>query len=415
MSVSHACFKSIRNTLFSHIQRLPFRWHTEHQTGEIIQRCTSDVEVIRTFVTNQCLEAFRVIFLVFVSFTLMFPMSVKISLVAMAFLPVVVSYSLFYYSKMAQRFLAADEAEGILTTTVQENLTGVRVVRAFGREAYEVERFDEKNEAFSLLWIKLGQLMSLFWASGDLLSGLQVMAVLIVGVIETVAGSITPGTLLAFLSYNAAMIWPVRGLGRVLSEMSKAGVSIDRICEILDAEEEQPPTDPQVPDWKGDIVFEHVSFRYNGEEPVLKDVSFTIPHGKTFAVLGSTGSGKSTIAALLTRLYDLGPGEGRITIGGIDIRNIPQQELREKIGLVLQETFLYSKTVEENIKVTAPTADREEVRQAARIASVDQALAEMALGYDTVVGERGVTLSGGQKQRVAIARSTVGREIWQEN
>ena len=406
---SEGFVKSIRNTLFSHIQRLPFRWHTEHQTGEIIQRCTSDVEVIRTFVTNQCLEAFRVIFLVFVSFTLMFPMSVKISLVAMAFLPVVVSYSLFYYSKMAQRFLAADEAEGILTTTVQENLTGVRVVRAFGREAYEVERFDEKNEAFSLLWIKLGQLMSIFWASGDLLSGLQVMAVLIVGVIETVAGSITPGTLLAFLSYNAAMIWPVRGLGRVLSEMSKAGVSIDRIREILDAEEEQPPTDPQAPDWKGDIVFEHVTFRYNGEEPVLKDVSFTIPNGKTFAVLGSTGSGKSTIAALLTRLYDLGPGEGRITIGGIDIRNIPQQELREKIGLVLQETFLYSKTVEENIKVTAPTADREEVRQVARIASVDQALAEMALGYDTVVGERGVTLSGGQKQRVAIARTLLRR------
>ena len=397
--------KSIRDTLFGHIQRLPFAWHTGHQTGEIIQRCTSDVEVIRNFVTTQCLEAFRVFFLVAVSFALMFPMNAKISLVALLFLPVVVAYSLFFYRRMAQRFLDADEAEGELTTGVQENLTGVRVVRAFGREAFEVEKFDRQNGRFSELWIRLGKLMSIYWACGDLLCGFQILAVLLVGVSETVSGSITPGTLLAFLSYNAAMIWPVRSLGRVLSEMSKAGVSIDRVGEILDAEEETAPAFPQTPDWGGDIAFEHVTFGYGGEEPVLRDVSFTIPAGRTFAILGGTGSGKSTVAALLTRLYDLAPGAGRITVGGVDLRDIPREEVRRHIALVLQEPFLYSRTVEENIRAVRPAAGREEVRRAARAACVDEALAEMALGYDTVVGERGVTLSGGQKQRVAIART----------
>lgn len=397
--------KSIRDTLFGHIQRLPFAWHTSHQTGEIIQRCTSDVEVIRNFVTTQCLEAFRIFFLVAVSFALMFPMNARISLVALLFLPVVVAYSLFFYRRMAQRFLAADEAEGELTTDVQENLTGVRVVRAFGREAFEVEKFDRQNGRFSELWIRLGKLMSVYWACGDLLCGFQILAVLLVGVGETVSGAITPGTLLAFLSYNAAMIWPVRSLGRVLSEMSKAGVSIDRVGEILDAEEETTPASPRTPDWGGDIAFEHVTFGYGGEEPVLRDVSFNIPAGKTFAILGGTGSGKSTVAALLTRLYDLAPGEGRITVGDVDLRDIPRGEVRRHIALVLQEPFLYSKTVEENIRAVRPAADREEVRGAARVACVDEALAEMALGYDTVVGERGVTLSGGQKQRVAIART----------
>lgn len=397
--------KGIRDTVFAHIQRLPFAWHTSHQTGEIIQRCTSDVEVIRSFVTAQCLEAFRIVFMVIVSFSLMFSMNRKISLIAVSFLPVVLVYSLLYYAKMARRFLAADEAEGELTTDVQENLTGVRVVRAFGREKFEVEKFDRLNDRFSQLWIKLGNLMSLFWASNDMICGLQILTVMLLGVRETVAGTITAGTYMAFLTYNSSMIWPIRRLGQILSEMSKAGVSIDRVGEILDAREEQPPAEPVEPDWSGDIVFDHVSFGYDGEEPVLKDVSFTIPAGRSFAILGGTGSGKSTIAALLTRLYDLGEGQGTITIGGVDIRNFPQSAVRQGIGLVLQEPFLYSRTIEENIKATRPDADREEVRRAARIASVDQALAEMALGYDTIVGERGVTLSGGQKQRVAIART----------
>ena len=397
--------KGIRDTLYSHIQKLPFAWHTAHQTGEIIQRCTSDVEVIRRFVTGQCLEAVRIAFLILVSFTAMFLMDWRITLVAGAFLPLIFAYSFYYYSHIGRRFRVADEAEGALTADVQENLTSVRVVRAFGREHYEVEKFDRLNEHYSQLWIKLGELMSVFRGGNDLVCGTQILTVILMGIYATVGGRITAGTYIAFLTYNNSMIWPVRNLARILSDMSKAGVSIDRVSEILDAEEEQAPAQPREPDWAGDIVFDHVNFGYDNAEPVLKDVSFTIPAGKSFAILGGTGSGKSTIAALLTRLYDLEDDQGRITIGGVDIRDIPQEELRRGVGLVLQEPFLYSRTVEENIKAARPDADREEVRRTARIASVDQALAEMALGYDTVVGERGVTLSGGQKQRVAIART----------
>lgn len=399
------CFvKSIRDELYGHIQRLPFAWHTAHQTGEIIQRCTSDVEVIRSFVTNQLLEVFRTTFMVVFYLAVMWAMNRKITLVAMAFLPVIVAYSVFFYTKIASRFLAADEAEGELSTTVQENLTGVQVVRAFGRERYEIDRFDEKNEHFAQLWIRLGRLMSAYWGSGDFITGLQIMTVLLVGICETVGGNATPGEFLAFLTYNSAMVWPVRSLGRILSEMSKAGVSVDRVKYILDAEEEQEPVRPVKPSMDADIVFDHVSFGYEGQAAVLRDVCFTIPAGKTFAILGGTGSGKSTLMHLLDRLYDLPEGSGRITIGGVDIRTIPRGWLRGNIGMVLQEPFLFSRTIEENIKASRPLAGREEVRHAAATACVDRALAELSLGYETMVGERGVTLSGGQKQRVAIAR-----------
>lgn len=396
--------KALRDNLYGHIQRLPFAWHTANQTGEIIQRCTSDVDTIRNFVTNQFLEVFRTIFLVGFYLVVMFSMNMGISLIALAFLPVIIAYSAFFHSKIAKRFLQADEAEGELSTAVQENLTGVRVVRAFGREQFEVERFDKKNNRFSELWIRLGTLLSAYWASGDLITGLQIMTVLLVGVNATVGGSISTGEFLAFLSYNAALIWPVRGLGRVLSEMSKAGVSIDRVKYILDAKEEAPPQHPQQPPMNADIVFDHVTFGYEKQAPTLKDISFTIPAGSTFAILGGTGSGKSTLVHLLDRLFDLPEGGGRITIGGVDLRDIPRDYLRQNIGLVLQEPFLFSRTIEENIKATMPHSSLEEVRHAAAIACVDAALAEMSLGYDTMVGERGVTLSGGQKQRVAIAR-----------
>lgn len=396
--------KELRDQLYAHIQRLPFSWHTAHQTGEIIQRCTSDVEVIRNFITNQFLEVFRTAFLVAFYLGVMFSMNVKISLVAAAFLPVILAYSGFFYAKIAKRFLAADEAEGELSTLVQENLTGVRVVRAFGREQFEIDRFNEKNNHFASLWIRLGKLMSAYWGFGDLITGLQILTVMLVGVGETVRGTVTPGAFIAFLSYNAAMVWPVRGLGRILSEMSKAGVSITRVKYILDAEEEDGPASPKEPPMDRDIRFEHVSFGYEGESHVLRDVDFTIPAGSTFAILGGTGSGKSTLMHLLDRLYDLGPGQGRITVGGVDITDIPRPYLREHIGMVLQEPFLFSRTIEENIRATMPMASREEVRHAAAVACVDEAMAELSLGYDTMVGERGVTLSGGQKQRVSIAR-----------
>ena len=401
---SESFVKSIRDALYGHIQRLPFAWHTAHQTGEIIQRCTSDVDVIRDFVCNQMVEVARTSFLMLFYLGVMFSMNLHIALVATAFLPVVCLSSAFFYSKIADRFQEADEAEGELTTLVQENLTGVRVVRAFGREQFEGGRFQTKNGAYAKLWVELGKVLSLFWASGDLLTCMQVLIVVLAGVVETVNGGATLGEFLAFVSYNISLAWPVRSLGRVLGEMSKAGVSIDRVKYILDAREEDEPEDPVEPPMDRDIAFEHVSFGYEGQESTVKDVSFTIPAGSTFAILGGTGSGKSTLMHLLDRLYDLPQGQGRITIGGVDIRDIPRAYLRRNIGMVLQEPFLFSRTIEENIRATWPGADRESVRHAAQVACVDEAISDFASGYDTVVGERGVTLSGGQKQRVAIAR-----------
>ncbi|HEX2985308.1 MAG TPA: ABC transporter ATP-binding protein [Caproiciproducens sp.] len=401
---SEAFVKALRDRLFEHIQKLPYTWHNQNQTGEIIQRCTSDVDVIRNFVSNQMLEVFRTAFLVILSVAIMFSMNVKISLVALTFIPVVAGYSGIFYSKIAKRFRSADEAEGELSSTVQENLTGVRVVRAFGRERYEVQRFDERNNRFAGLWIRLGRLLSAYWGVGDLITGLQILTVITVGVAESVSGAITLGEFLAFVSYNSTLIWPVRGLGRILSEMSKAGVSIERVAYILDAQEEHDAPDAMQPPMNGDIVFHGINYCYEGQKPVLKDIDFTIPAGSTFAILGGTGSGKSTLMHLLDRLYDLPPECGRITIGGVDIARIKRSWLRKNIGMVLQEPFLFSRTIEENIRATRPGASHDEVRRAAQIACVDNAVDDFANGYDTIVGERGVTLSGGQKQRVAIAR-----------
>lgn len=406
--------KSIRDTLYHHTQYLPFSWHVKHQTGEIIQRCTSDVEVIRNFVCRQLPEVFRICFLIILYLGIMFSMNVPITLAATAFFPVIIGYSAFFYSKIGKRFQDADEAEGALSGTVQENLTGVRVVRAFGREKYEIDRFDKKNNAYSDLWVYLGKLMSVFWASGDLITNLQVLTVMVMGVVFAVQGRITLGEFIAFLSYNASLTWPVRSLGRIISDMSKAGVSMERVAYILEAEEEDGEAIRakasgnqelnNKPDLTGDICFHNVSFAYSPDHPVLKNINFTIPSGSTFAILGTTGSGKSTLVHLLDRLYDLPEGCGSITIGGTDIRNIDRQYLRQNIGMVLQEPFLFSRTIRKNIGITKEKLLDEEIRHAAEIACVDQSILHFTDGYDTIVGERGVTLSGGQKQRVAIAR-----------
>ena len=401
---SEGFVKGLRDALYSHIQRLPFSWHVGHNTGEIIQRCTSDVEVIRNFFTNQLLEVIRIVFMIVYYMVIMFSMDWRIALISAVFIPVVLLYSGIFYSKISKRFRTADEAEGILSTNVQENLTGVRVVRAFGRERYEVDKFNKKNSRFSELWVELGKLMSVYWALGDLMTGLQIMSVIAVGAAFAANGEISAGTLLAFISYNSSLTWPIRSLGRTLSEMSKSGVSIDRVAYILRAEEEKVLPEAKTPPMDKDIRFNDVTFSYEGLKPVLSHLSFTIPAGKTFAILGGTGSGKSTIAALLDRLYDLGPGEGSITIGGVDIREIRQDYLRENIGLVLQEPYLFSRSIGENIAITRPGAGLAGIRQATAIACVDDAIDTFSDGYDTVVGERGVTLSGGQKQRVAIAR-----------
>ena len=405
---SENSIKALRDELYGHIQKLPFSWHTAHQTGEIIQRCTSDVDVIRNFISAQMVEVFRISFLILMTVAIMFSMNVKISLVAVVFVPIIMFYSFYFSSKISKRFMDADVAEGVLSSVVQENLTGVRVVRAFGRENFEIDRFSEKNSAFSELWIRLGHMMTAFWSTGDLIMALQVLTVICVGTVSAVNGEITLGEFLAFVSYNATLSWPVRGLGKILAEMSKTGVSIDRVGYILQSEPEQESPEALTPPMDKDIVFDHVTFGYDNQKPVLDDVSFTIPAGSTFAVLGGTGSGKTTLMHLLNRLYDLEEGQGKITVGGVDINKISRSHLRKNIAIVLQEPFLFSRTIRENIGITFRGQDEdsmmEYVRAAARSACVDEAIEGFTNGYETIVGERGVTLSGGQKQRVAIAR-----------
>ena len=394
--------KSLRDALYSRIQRLPYSWHVQNSTGDIIQRCISDVEIVRAFVMDQLLELLGTLFMIVTCVVIMFTMNVKMALLATAFVPVIVGYSVLFFRHMSGRYEKADEAEGALSAVVQENLTGVRVVRAFGREKTELDKFREKNNRYTDLWLRLGDWMSAFYTLGDMMSILQVFAIVVLGVHLCVAGEVSLGVYLAFVSYTRELTLPVRRLGRTISEMSKANVSIDRLLYILESEEERSAESPAQADLHGEIRFEHVSFAYE-EKQVLRDVSFSIPGGKTLGVFGGTGSGKSTIALLLARLYD--PDTGRITIGGVDTKDMDLGELRRGVGVVLQEPFLFSRTLAENIAITREDATREDVERAAQDACLDASVGEFVNGYETVVGERGVTLSGGQKQRTAIART----------
>jgi len=396
--------KKLRDTLFHHIQYLPFSWHNAHLTGDIIQRCTEDVETIRSFISEQLLEVIRTILLIAAALVLMFSMNVTLALVFLVSVPVIILYSSLFHNKISTQFRAADEAEGDLMVDVQENLTGVRVVRAFGTEGEELSRFDRFNETFADKWIRMGGTLGLFWGIGDLATAGQLLSVVCIGSFLAAGGKMTLGELLAFISYTQTLSWPVRDLGHTLSEFSKSTVSVERLNEILDAEEEPKDEDLQAPHFPADIAFSHVNFSY-GTQAVLKDLSFAIPHGTTFGILGSTGSGKSTITYLLNRLYDLPEDNGSITIGGTDIRQINRYLLRKSIGLVLQEPFLFSKTVAENIAIASSEKELPHIRHAAALSDVDENIMEFRDSYDTLVGERGVTLSGGQKQRIAIART----------
>ena len=392
--------KTIRDTLYGHIQHLPWRWHQANPTGDIIQRCTSDVERVKTFFQEQFVIMFRIVILILLSLSCMIGLNFRLSLVAIIAFPIIVTYSFLFHNKIRERFTQCDINEGILSTIAQENLTGVRVVRAFGREAYERERFEKQNQVYTEYWMKLCRTLADFWAVGDMTSGLQIMLVVVLGSVLCVKGQLSSGEFIAFLAYNAMLVSPVRRLGRIVSEMSKAGVSIDRIAEILNAPVEADAPGAEEAPMTGDIVYENVSFAYTEGQPVLDNVSFTIPAGTSFGILGGTGSGKSSLLLLLSRLYE--PAEGRITVGGKDIAQMPAHWVRQNVGIVLQEPFLFSRTLEENIGICG--AEEEAVRAAAATACIAEDIHKFTHGYETLVGERGVTLSGGQKQRVAMAR-----------
>ena len=406
---SETFVRTIRNSLFSHLERMPYSWHLKNHTGDTIQRSTSDVDTLRNFVSEQLTAVFRIAVLLVLSLSFMLSMNPSLTLIAFLPMPLIIIYSVIFHGKIGAGFRNCDENEGKLSAMVQENLTGVRVVRAFGREAREREKFEAHNAYYTGLWTDLARVLSRYWSSQDVLSGIQILLVVVFGAVFCIRGEMTEGEFLAFIAYNGMLTWPIRMLGRMIAEMSKAGVSIERIMEIMTAPEETDPPGALEPPMNGDIVFDHVSFAYEGGPEILHDISFTMKAGTTLGILAGTGAGKSTLMLLLDRMLPLPEGKGSITIGGTDIRNIKIAWLRKNIGFVMQEPFLFSRTIGENISIAQPGASGEEIRTAAKAAYLDETVAAFSKGYDTFVGERGVTLSGGQKQRTAIARTLIGK------
>ena len=390
----------MRNKLFSHTQRLPLGWYQNHRTGDIIQRCTSDAETISNFVSNQLINLFRIIILIIFSLTFMFIMNVELALIAAVFIPAFIGSGYIFHRYARKHFLKCDEQEGVLSTMAQENFTGVRVVRAFGKEKYERDKFEKQNVYYTGLWLKILDKLAIYWTANNFVAAAQGMLMLIVGTVFCVNGKLNAGDLVAFMTYNVMLMGPVRELGRIISNMSKAGVALQRIAEVLNAEEEPYGKDEQL---SGDIELKGVHFEYEQGKPVLDGLDLTIPQGTTLGIIGASGSGKSTLVQLLVKLMPLDGGD--ILIGGKSYKDISLSTLRNNIGLILQESYVYTRTVGENIGIAAADDTQEKIEDAAKCACVHENITGFANGYDTVVGERGVTLSGGQKQRVAIART----------
>ena len=400
---SESIAKTMRDKLYSHLQTLPFDYHVKAETGDLIQRCTSDVETIRRFLSSQVIEMFRSVLMIVVALVIMLRMNKLMTLMSMVLIPPLFAFAFLYFKWVVKSFRAADEAEGRMSAVLQENLTGVRVVRAFGREQYEVDKFNKVNNALHDKSVRVNDLLAVYWSGSDLMSMIQTGITLVFGVFLAARGKLLVGEMTVFVSYISMLLWPIRQLGRILSDMGKSLVAFDRIDEILTQKSEEDAPDAIDAPIDRDIEFRHVGFEYEAKNPVLKDVSFTVRRGQTVAILGATGSGKSTLMNLLQRLYDVKRGE--ILIGGVNINKIRKKYLRAHIGLILQEPFLYSRTVRNNVRIVKPDAPDDEVFEVTRTASAHEFIESFEKGYDTPVGERGVTLSGGQKQRVAIART----------
>lgn len=397
--------KRIRDNLYDHIQRLPYEYHVKSETGELIQKCTSDVDTIKRFLAIQLVEVAGSLFMIIFMMYVMFNINIKMTLVSIGILPITFLFSFIFFKKVKKDFTASDEAEARLSTTLQENLTGVRVVKAFSRQKFEVDKFDEKNEEFKDLTYKLVRNLSSYWAITDFLSMCQVGFVVIFGSYLAYLDELSLGNLVAFVSYINMLIWPVRQMGRTLTDMGKAFVSLKRIEEIFEIPIEILEENHEKPEIKGNIEFNNVSFKYEEDKLVLSDISFSVKTGETIALIGPTGSGKSSLVHLLPRLYEY--DKGSITIDGIELHTIDKSWIRKNIGLVLQEPFLYAKSIKENIRLANPSMKDDKVFQAAKVASIHEDINSFEYGYETLVGERGVSLSGGQKQRMAIARTII--------
>ncbi len=402
---SESTAKKIRERLYNHLQQLPFDYHVKAKTGDLIQRCTSDVDTIRRFLALQFIEIGRAIFMVGAVLPIMFMLNAKMTIVSMAVVPIIFGFAVVFFTKVRTAFKLSDEAEGKMSTVLQENLTGVRVVRAFAREMYEIDKFDNTNCEFRDLTYRLIRLLAWYWSVSDFVCLFQIGIVLLLGTYWAASGTISLGTFFVFTSYVGMLLWPVRQMGRTLTDMGKALVSLGRIEEILAERTENFNSCVNRPRITGEVEFENVSFRYDEGKGILKNISFKVKAGETIAILGSTGSGKTTLVHLLAALYDY--QEGCIKIDGMELKNLDKRWLRQNIGLILQEPFLFSKTIKSNIGLAVREVKEAEITEAARTAAIHDAILEFERGYDTMIGERGVTLSGGQKQRVAMARTLI--------
>ncbi len=399
--------QNMRDSLYRQIQYMTYEHHTKKETGDMIQRCTSDVETIRRFLGVQIVDLGRIIFMIVLSVAIMLTLNVKLTLYAVALIPILFGFSYVFFTKVQKNFLKSDEAEGKLTTVLQENLSGVRVVRAFGREKYEIDKFDNVNQTYRKTTYRLIEILAMFWSSSDLITLFQSGVVLIVGAQMVITGDLTIGTLIAFITYESMLLWPVKQSGRLLSELGKTTVAIKRVEEIMNEVIEQDTHDEIEPEVGGKITFKDVNFSYPDGKQALKDINFTLDQGKTLGILGSTGSGKSTLVHLLQRLYDY---EGSIKIDDVELNHIKKQWIRRKIGLILQEPYLYAKTIKENIGIINRDYGDTQIMEAAQTASIHDNILTFKEGYDTVIGEKGVSLSGGQKQRVAISRTIIDHD-----
>jgi ATP-binding cassette subfamily B protein len=402
---SESVARALRMRLYDQLQHLPVAYHDKAQTGDQVQRCTSDVDTVKMLFSSQAVEIARATILLGAGLPLMFWMDWRLALVAISILPIIVGFSIIFFGRVRNTFKKMDDAEGAMTATLQENLTGIRVVRAFARQEFESKRFLEKNIAHKQLNDRLFWVMAAYWSLSDFMSFAQGALVLFYGAWRVAHDQMSVGTLVAFWTYTNMYLWPVRQMGRVLTELGKATVSMGRIQEILDAPREvDPPTRRNdFPDRvNGEIRIDNVSLNL-GEAKVLHDVTLHVPAGQTLAIVGPSGSGKSTLIQALLRFHDV--SAGKILLDGMDISQLPRKYVRQQFGVVMQEPFLYSKTLRENIRLGRHSAEESEVIESSTIASIHESIEGFEKKYDTLVGERGVTLSGGQRQRVAIARA----------
>ena len=398
--------RRLRDYLFDHIQRLTYAYHAESKTGDLLERATSDIDTIRRFFADQAIGVGRIVLIFVINLVAIFRLNTKLAWVSIIIIPIVLVISILFFKKLSKAYEAYQEQEAVISTNLQENLSGVRVVKAFARQGYEIYKFDQSNWEKFLRGKKLNMMHSLFWPISDIICAAQLIFGQYTAAIMAIEGQISLGEYLTYAGLIGWIIWPIRNLGRLIIDTSRGLVSFKRVSEVL-KEEQEPLLDGSVSldhQVHGNIKFENVSFQYEENTPVLEDVSFECKAGDVVALLGSTGSGKTSLVNLLPRFYDV--SQGCILLDGIDLREYPRHFLRSLIGIVEQEPFLFSCSIKENITygLSTPVSD-EQVEQAAKFAAIHDVILSFPNGYETLVGERGVTLSGGQKQRVAIARA----------